>query len=163
MTIYEIKDAYLNCIRELVDPETGEVTEELDIERLAALEDAYDDKLDSIGAWVKDLTAEAKALKEEEQNLAKRRKALEARADNLRGYLSIACDGRKGGGVRAKVSFRAGEFLRIPTSIKRIPEQFIVLKQTITKEADKEAIKAAIKNGVSVPGCRLDLWSPTIR
>jgi len=161
MKIYEIKKAYLDCYDEAIDPETGEVLEEqLNYEKLMALEDAYDDKMDGIGAWIKNMSAEAKALKAEEDSLKRRRSALERKVDGLKTFLVNVCDGRRGGGTRAKISFVEGEYLVKPSDSK-IPDQY--RKDSVTRVADTEKIREALRNGIEIPGCRLNRWSVRIR
>ena len=63
MNIYEIEQA----ITDLVDPETGEIT---DFEALDALSMARDEKIENVALWTKNLNAEAKAIREEEKALA---------------------------------------------------------------------------------------------
>ena len=65
MTIYEIDQAIMNC----VDAETGEI---IDTERLDKLQMERDAKLENVACWIKDLKAEAEALKAEKQALADR-------------------------------------------------------------------------------------------
>ena len=61
MTIFDIDEAILN----LVDEETGEV---VDIEALEALEMERDKKVSNIACWIKQLDAEAEAIKAEKKN-----------------------------------------------------------------------------------------------
>ena len=88
MNIYEIDSAILA----LIDPETGEV---LDNEAFDALQMERDEKIENIACWLKNTDAEAKAIRNEELELAKRRKALENRVDRLKAYLGYALNGNK--------------------------------------------------------------------
>ena len=63
MNIYEIDSAILAC----VDSETGEV---IDIEKLAELQVERERKIESVACWVKNLTANAQNIREEEKVLA---------------------------------------------------------------------------------------------
>lgn len=96
MTLYEIDDAILRCIHlpdmaddELVDTETGEI---FDTEYLEGLKMDREKKIRNILCWIKNLNAEAEALKAEEKKLAARRKINENKANNLKtwmqGYLN---------------------------------------------------------------------------
>ena len=67
MTLYEINAE----IASLVDEETGEL---LDYDRFADLQMERDAKIENMALWVKDLDAEAAAIKAEETALAERRK-----------------------------------------------------------------------------------------
>ena len=60
MTLYEIDQAILDC----VDMETGEV---IDSDRLDLLQMERETKLENVGLWIKDLRAEADAIKNEIQ------------------------------------------------------------------------------------------------
>ena len=56
MKLYEIENAILECI----DTETGEV---IDIERLNELQMERETKIENVACWIKDLKAEAEAIK----------------------------------------------------------------------------------------------------
>ena len=82
MKLYDIDEKILAC----VDQETGEIIDE---EALAGLQLEKDRKIEGIACWVKDLTAEAKALKEEADNLKKRQKAAENKAESLKKFYEL--------------------------------------------------------------------------
>ena len=63
MKLYEIDAAIMECI----DLETGEI---VDADRLTALQMEREQKLENVALWIKDLDAEAKALKAEEQSFS---------------------------------------------------------------------------------------------
>ena len=67
MTIYEINEEILNCI----DLETGEI---IDIDRLNDLQLERDAKIENVACWIKELKAEAEAIKAEKLVLAERQK-----------------------------------------------------------------------------------------
>ena len=67
MKLYEIDNAILECI----DMETGEV---IDAEKLDALNIERDAKIENVVLWIKDLKAEAEAIKAEKLTLAERQK-----------------------------------------------------------------------------------------
>ena len=73
--LYEIDNEILSC----VDLETGEV---IDTEKLDALQMEREKKVEAVACWVKDLKAEAEAIKAEKQILADRQKAAENKAEN---------------------------------------------------------------------------------
>lgn len=99
MTLYEIDQK----IQSLVDPETGEL---LDYAAFAQLQMDREQKIENMALWVKDLSAEAKAIKEEEDNLKERRRSMENKAERLKAYLVIALDGEKFQTPRCSVTFR---------------------------------------------------------
>ena len=144
MTIYEISEAILRC----VDAETGEI---IDIDRLDKLQMERDAKLENVACWIKDLKAEAEALKNEKQALEKRQKVAENKMESLKKYLAYALDGKAFKSTRASVTFRKSQSVEI-ADIYKLDENYLRYKEP---EADKTAIKEAIKAGKTVAGATL--------
>ena len=151
MTIFEIDKE----IQNLVDPETGELK---DYEAFEALQMERDQKLDNVGAWVKDLTAQAKAIREEEQALAERRRVLENKAERLKKYLDLALQGSSFSSARCAISYRKSTSVDITDEAKLIRwakrnklKDLFQVKTTINKtEAGK-----LLKTGAGIPGAAL--------
>ena len=151
MTIYEIDQA----IQNLVDPETGEL---LDYEAFEALQMAREQKLDNVGAWIKDLQAQARAIREEEQALAERRRVIEAKTERLKGYLDRALQGEKFTSARCAISYRKSSSVDVLDEAKllrwakrnKMKELFSV-KTTV----NKTEIGKLLKTGTSVPGAAM--------
>ena len=155
MTLYEIKaeiEPAIEAMFENVDEETGEVSEEA-VNRLAELNAAKEEKLDNIGCYIKNLLAEAEAIKKEEENLRSRRKAKEARADRLKDYVASVLGGEKYEGTRVAYSFRKSERVVIPDE-EKLDESYLV--REVNYVPDKKRIKEAIKNGELVTGAYLE-------
>ena len=144
MTIYEIDQAIMNC----VDAETGEI---IDTEQLDRLQMERDTKLENVACWIKDLKAEAEALKNEQQALAERQKVAENKMESLKKYLAYALDGKAFKSIRASVSFRKSQAVEID-DIYKLDENYLRYKEP---EADKTAIKEALKAGNTVEGATL--------
>lgn len=142
MKLYEIEQAIAALVNE-----DGEIA---DIEQFEALALAREQKIEGVGCWVKNLEAEAKAIREEEKALADRRRANENKADRLRGYLSYFLHGEKYTSPRVSIGYRKSEAVELTVP----DEQFIdwaqvarpeLLKTTIS--VDKTAIRDALKRG----------------
>lgn len=152
MKLYEIDNAIDELIRNSVDPETGEVmdiTDELD-----ALQMEREDKLESVALVIKNLTAEATAIRNEEKALADRRKTSENRVEWLKGYLMQSLAGQKFSTPKVAVSFRSTTAVFIEDDaafLKEHPEY-----ARIKTEIDKSALKDALKNGAEVSGAALE-------
>ncbi|MBO7711086.1 MAG: siphovirus Gp157 family protein, partial [Lachnospiraceae bacterium] len=86
--LYEIDQAILDC----VDLETGEI---LDPEKLTALQMEREAKLEGVALWVKDLKAEAEAVKAEADKLNARKKALDNKIEAIKAWLLYALNGEK--------------------------------------------------------------------
>lgn len=142
--LYEIDAQIMAC----VDYETGEIIDE---EKLQALQLEFNQKVEGIALWIKNLLAEAKMIKEEKDNLAERQKSCENKAASLKKYLSSALDGEKFKTAKVSVSYRKSESVEIE-DISLLDDDYLKFKEP---EADKTKIKAALKNGVSLEGVTL--------
>lgn len=144
MNLFEINQEIMSC----VDAETGEL---LDEERFTELQISMTDKLEGLGCWIKNLEAEAAALKAEEQAFAERRKSVERQIANKKQYLSNFLQGSPFETLRVKISFRKSETLEVSDDAK-IPEEFLKYKQP---EVDKIYLKKAVKEGLVLEGVQL--------
>ena len=144
MTLYEIERAIL----EAVDTETGEIINE---EMLDSLLMEKEQKIEGIALWIKNLTAEASALKAEKEAFAKRQKVAENKVESLKKYLTNALQGEKFQTTKVSIGFRSSESVEI-TDISKIPDDYLRYKDP---EADKTAIKQMIKDGYQIDGAVL--------
>ena len=145
MTLYEIDKAIL----EAIDMDTGEI---LDPEKLDALQMERTAKLENIALYIKNLLADADAIKAEKDALAARESAKRKKAENLKGYLAYSLGGEKFDTAKCAVSFIKSEKVEVE-DLTLIPAELLRVKNSY--EPDKNAIKAAIKAGQEVNGCRL--------
>jgi hypothetical protein len=99
MSLYEIDRSILA----LVDPETGEI---LDVDALEQLQMERETKLENVACWIKNLSADIAAIRQEEMNLAERRKFMERKAERLKKYLADALNGEKFQTAKCSVAFR---------------------------------------------------------
>lgn len=147
MTLFEIENEILDCI----DPDTGEI---VNFEKLTDLQQKKDDTIEGVALLIKNLNADAAALKAEKDAFSEREKKTKAKAEKLTEWLSGVLDGQKFNTVRVSVSFKKSEAVKI-TDLDAIPNQYIV--ETVTESPDKMQIKAALKKGIHVPGCELEM------
>lgn len=150
MTLYEIDNAILECI----DFETGEI---IDTEKLESLQIEREAKIENVALWIKDLKAEAEAIKAEKLALAERQKVAENKAESLKKWLAYALDGEKFKTAKCSVSFRNTESVEVtPEGLENLMrggnDELLTYKQP---EPNKTAIKQAIKDGLNVQGVQL--------
>ena len=149
MKLYEIDNAILDCI----DLETGEV---IDTEKLDALQIERDAKIENVACWIKDLMAEANAIKVEKQKLAERQKVAENKAESLKKWLAYALGGQKFITAKCAVSFRNTESVEVTEEgLEVLMKEHDELLTYKSPEPNKKAIKDAIKDGLSVAGVQL--------
>lgn len=163
MKLYEI-NAQLEALLEQTDPETGELT--CDMDALAALMIARDEKLEGLALYTKNLAAEAAAIREEEKRLAERRKVLENKAERTKEWLRESLAGETIKTARVAVSYRSSKAVELDGTfytwmISPEAEPFIRRKDP---EPDKTEIAKALKAGAVIPGASLvDHINMTIR
>jgi hypothetical protein len=127
----------------LTPDENGEITQE-QLDLFEGLELAKNEKIENIACWIKNLRADADAIKAEEKSLADRRRAKENHADRLAGFLSQILQGNKFESARCKVSFRKSEQIEI-TDEENLPEEYWKIKREVSKTLIKDAILAGQK------------------
>ena len=149
MTIYEIDQAIMQC----VDFETGEI---IDTEQLDKLQMERDTKLENVACWIKDLKAEAEALKNEKQALAERQKVAENKAESLKKWLAYALQGEKFKTPKCAISFRKSEAVEVTDEgLNNLMKEHDELLTYKAPEPNKTAIKQALKDGLNVEGVQL--------
>ena len=154
--LYEIDAAILAA----VDQETGEI---LDTEKLDALQMEREAKLEGVALWVKDLKAEAAAVKEEADKLTARKKALENKIESIKAWLLMALDGEKLNTPRCKVYQTHSQRVAIVGDEKDLiawlernaenPQDYIRYKEP---ELRKDEIKKALKDGKEIEYAKLE-------
>lgn len=148
MTLFDINKAILEFDYE-IDEETGEI---LNAEELDALELARDEKIEGVGLWIKNLQAEAEAVKKEKDAMADRQRRLEKKAESLKNYLAWALQGEKFSTPRIAMSWRKSESVLIPDEAA-LDDRFVNIQ--MIKKPDKKLIKDTLKAGLEVPGAEL--------
>ena len=145
--LYEINQDILDC----VDMETGEI---LDTARLDALQMEREAKLEGVALWIKDMKAEAEAVKAEADKLNARKKALDNKIDGLKAWLLEALGGEKLKTPRCNVYQMHNQRVSIIGEEKDLiawlerntkdPREYIRYKEP---ELRKDEIKRALKEG----------------
>ena len=146
-TLYELHHLIENFELQ-IEEETGEVT---NFDELDALEMERDAKIENIALWIKDLAAEAAMIKAEEENLYKRRKTAENKAEHLKRFLAGYLGFEKFKTAKVAVSYRTSESVELTGDPEDLPPEFLRQKW----EAKKTEIKKALKAGRAVPGAVL--------
>ena len=152
--LYDINQDILDC----VDLETGEI---LDTEKLDALQMEREAKLEGVALWVKDLKAEADAVKAEADKLNARKKALDNKIDSIKTWLLMALGGEKLKTPRCNVYQTHSQRVAVADEAKLIeflmtlekPEQLLRFREP---ELRKDEIKKALKAGYVIPGAELE-------
>ena len=151
MTLYELTSEYLDLLAMLEDPD---VDEELINDTLEALGGELEVKADGYARVMRQMDADAKAIKAEEERLANRRKSLENRTAALKSRLQQMME------VTGKVKFKTELFSfgiqKNPAAvvmdeqyIENIPECYLIIQEP---KIDKQKIKEDLKAGLDLEG-----------
>lgn len=153
MTLYEIDKAIQEALEGAVDPESGEIIDEALLAAYDQLRMDRDQKVENIGLYIKNLEADAAAIKAEAKNLTARAKAAENKAEHLRNYMQFSLNGQKFQSPRLSVSFRRSQKVEVDQNrLFEIPDDYLRYKEP---EVDKKRVSEALKAGEDIPGCTL--------
>ena len=148
--LYELTQQYkqLQEIADDLDPMVLKDT-------LESIEESIEDKAENTAKLIRSWEAEAKAIKEEEERLANRRKALENRASNTKAYLFEQM--KIAGLDKVKRPTLTVSIANNPPSVEvidpnLIPSLFMIDQDPVI---DKKALLTALKNGAEIDGCAI--------
>lgn len=148
MNLYEIKQEFEKAIEECVDMETGEI---INPARLDELNMVLTDKRENVALYIKNLSAEVKAIDEEAKNLTNRKRVLNNKVEGLKKYLADNLEGHKFETAKVVVSFRKSEQLEI-NSTEHIPAEYLISQEP---KIDKVTLKNSIKQGIEINGVQI--------
>lgn len=157
MNLYEIDSRLRELMDTAIDPETGEFI--ADPEEWENLQMAWDEKVENTAVFIKDLRADAFKLKAEEENLVKRRKRLERKADWLESNLENCLQGQPFETARCSIKFRTNQ-----ESVKYTSEADAMAWATEYSQdlinfgkptLSKMGIKKLLQEGTEIPGAEL--------
>ena len=143
MKLYEIADEYRSLLEMI---ESGEIPEEAIADTLEAVGGELDTKLDGVIGYVKELYAEAAAIKVEADKLAARAKAKTRKAEGLSLYITRVLEGLG----RASFENEHHKISFIRSTAVRITDEAAFIEWA--RENAPEAIKIAASAKKSVIG-----------
>ena len=167
MTLYQIVGDYkkfeedLDSFVQMI--EDGEIDEQAFDDTLEAIQSSFEDKADNIACIIKNTLAEVAAIKQEEETLAKRRRAKEKAVERLKEYLTDSFAGMgetKLETARNRISFRKSEQLSVYDDSDFIGWAISAGRSDLLSFKDptinKTAVKSAIKGGEKIPGAIIE-------
>ena len=138
----------------VVDEETGEVLyDESNIEELGL---KHAEKLEACAMYIINQEALAKSIKEQEQKLASRRKAIENRVERLKGSILeglMITEGQKLETPTVKLTTRKST-RSVIDDIEKLPEDFV--EEITTKKVNSAGILKALRAGETIEGAHLE-------
>lgn len=150
MTLYEIDKALMAAFDAAVDAETGEIINDDAYADFCQLDMDRNAKIENIGLWIKDLKADAEAIRAEELLLSGRRRAKENKLEKLKSWLSYALDGEKFETAKLRISYRKSQ--SVEADLDKLPDKYLRFRDP---EPDKKKLAADLKAGKEIPGAVL--------
>ena len=162
MKLYEYAAEFAELFDSLDDMD-GEDMEQAWFDTLESIEAEFDDKAENVIAFIKELNAQAAALKEQEKAFAERRRAKEHHAERLKKYL-LGCMNTVG---RKKIDRPMGcATVRNNAESPRFADEEKFIMWAIANADDlltypkpkisKTAVKDYIRAGNEIPGVTLE-------
>lgn len=155
ITLYELSNDYRQALDALTDPE-NDLPAEVIADTLEGLQGSLEDKAINVAKFFRNLEAMAGAIKEAEDRMARRRRAIEARVKGLKDYLKQNMDAC--GIEKIESPWFVLAIQKNPAAVdvfdeSAVPAEF--KEEVVTVKLDKTGIKRALEAGVSVPGAVL--------
>jgi hypothetical protein len=154
LSIYNIEQNYNKLAEQLIDND-GELTPELS-EQLAITEEQLQNKSVAYSFVIKEMDADVEIIDAEIKRLQNLKKQREKASDYLKDRIKHAMDLFSIDEIKTplvKINFRKSETVEVD-DVNALPSLYKVVK--VTEQADKAAIKAALKDGVEVTGCTIE-------
>lgn len=152
MTLYEIDAEIMEIIENAVDPETGEIIDEVAMASLGDLDIAREKKIENMLLMVKNLESDAEQLKAEKQAFDQRQHVALNKAEWLKKCVQKSLAGEKFTTARVAVSYRKSTAVEYTGDVNNLPEECIKRKEP---EVNKTALGKLLKGGTDIPGARL--------
>lgn len=149
MKLYELAQNYAQLLEMAEEMESDAL-----VDTLEALQGEIEEKAENIAKLIKNLEADAKIIKEEEQRLADRRRSIESKVTRLKEYLQQQLE--VAGLQKVKRPTITVAIQANPPSVeisdeKLIPSEFMIPQYKV----DKKSILERLKNGEEIPGAKL--------
>jgi len=147
MNLYDLKTELIPIQEKLelwAFDHDGDITDFPLLDTLENLELNMEEKALGVGVWIKNLLAEAEALKAEKQRIEARQKACNNKADRLKKFLAdMIPTSTKYKSTQCVIGWRRSEVVEVHAPAEDLPIEF----QTIKIEANKADIKRSLKAG----------------
>jgi hypothetical protein len=155
MTLYDLSANYCQALDFLTDPELDLPAEAVN-DTLEALSGELEDKAVNVAKFLRNMETMAEAIKNAEAAMAKRRKALERRAEWLKYYLKDNME--RTGITEIECPYFKLSVQNNPPAVHILDEDAVPVEfkeQVVSWKIDKTAIRKAVQSGQSVAGVSL--------
>jgi hypothetical protein len=154
--LYVLANDYIAAAQTLADLEMDPQTV---ADTLEGLSGDLEVKATNVAMFVRNLEASAEQIKAAESAMATRRKAIESRAESVRGYLKMQME--RTGITKIECAYFKLAIRENPPAVvidaeSQIPAEFLKTPEPPPPSLDRKAIAAAIKAGREVTGAHME-------
>ena len=156
LTLYQLTDQLAIAQQQLAESDFDEATIK---DTLEGLEGEVAQKMEGCLAIARNLEATADQIRAAEAHMVGRRKALESRAEWLKGYVKANME--RSGITKIECPWFRASIVKNPSrvvvdSLSEIPPGFIVYPPAPPPHPDKKLLAERLKAGEDIPGVHLD-------
>ncbi|SFI35391.1 MULTISPECIES: siphovirus Gp157 family protein [unclassified Bacillus (in: firmicutes)] len=151
MKLYELTSNF-NQLQQIIEDGAGQ---EAIHDTLQAIDEAIDDKVQGAALLIRNIEAQAEAIKVEEKRLADRRKFFENNCKSIKDYLyqqMVTVDKRRIKGALVTVGIQKNPVSLDIAADAVIPPEYMIPQEP---KVDKKALLAAVKDGMQWDGITL--------
>lgn len=155
LTLYEMAAEFRQTAELLADMDLDPQTI---TDTLEAAAFPIEQKCAQVAAFIRNMEATAEQIKQAEKQMAERRKAMETRAEHIRGYLlhnMQACGMTKIEHPLFKIAIKQNPESVVIEDERQIPVDYMRLPEPPPPVPDKALMKQAMKDGYTIPGANL--------
>lgn len=155
MNVFELNSAVAK-IKEKA--ESGELDPSTLADTLESLEDARNEKLDSVANWINEDESKIDWLDKKIKQLTKLKKHYQTQSDNLSKFLKIAIESSGHESIQtSKFNFKFGRlsYRTVVPDVNKIPIDYVTYPDP-KPQANKKKIKEDLQKGKDVPGAYLE-------
>lgn len=145
LKLYEIKNEYLEALDSLNEMTT--LDKEAFSNSMAAINQSLEEKVKNIAGYIKNLEAEAIAMKQYEDNMNKKRKAIENKIQSIKTYIKtnmVACGITKIDSPELNILIKRCKSSPSIIDESKIPQEFYTTK--IEQVLDKNKLMDALEH-----------------
>jgi hypothetical protein len=155
LTLYTIADQYLVDLQKLQEMDIDEQTFK---DTLEGLSGDLELKATNVAMFVRNLEANAEAIKVAEKQMAERRKSIEAKAERIKEYLKENMV--RTGITKIECPYFQLSLRKNPPAVEvlnqdMIPDEYFDIPEPPAPTLNKNRLKDDLKNGVIVEGAKL--------
>lgn len=151
--LYEIKNEYLEALDSLNN--MAEIDQAIIEDSMMVINQSLEEKIKNIAAYIKNLEAEAEAMKQYENNMNKKRKAVENKIQSIKNYIKvnmIACGITKIDSPEFNILIKRCKPSPLITDESKIPKEFYEVKyeEVLNKNKLMDALEYEQIEGVEI-------------